>query len=378
MTKDVIELAQKYILAAQKYDEEGLIQEAQEIDNEILFAIQEKILPIALKVIKTSSVKNTRTAIRGQSDWNDYLQNMATGAGGAAGTAIGSGFGAATAPLAAGLGAGLGAAGTWGGDLFFNKVQGATSQLESLGNDLATLSNSLAQKISEVDPTAAQNIISITENLQKHIGTLRDQKRREISEGVGLDPDKGFLQSLNPANWGKVLNRKWQMTTSSNKNQMIKESAQNDILDSTNTGAGLSGALTKQKANLFTGSGLTGGAMVGGLIGGGIGAGIGRGGYDWIANKVRGEEGILQKYITDIQKIGAALANISQTPGFMNYTQQIASLAQNAIRTMQQQQQSQTAMNMAQNSLPTVSENMMPMSQYTEQMIQSQQPNSPF
>jgi len=56
---------------------------------------------------------------------------------------------------------------------------------------------------------------------------------------------------------------------------------------------------------------------------------------------MRGPAGVLQKQISDVQKIGAALSQISQNPQLEAITQQIAMLAQGSLQAIQQGQQPQ-------------------------------------
>lgn len=345
--QEIITLAKKYITAANELDKSGFVKEAAEIDDEIFLAIEAGILPIKIKTMKiASNTKNTRVAIVGQSDWNDYLENISTGVGGGAGYAIGSGVGIPFAGIGALVGGGLGAAGTFGRDLMFNNLQGQTSKLESLNNGLKTSINALVQTVSQFNAGSAHQIMSLYEGLDNNIKSVRDQKRREISENVGLDPDKGFLQSLNPMNWGKVLNRKKQMITSSNGSKMTKKSADMTDIGGYYADPGYNAAkimqpfqkpiadplnplkTIKPKLTGFTG-----------MVGGTVGAAVGRGGYNWIANKMRGQGGIIRKQISDIQKYGIAISQALQDPAAMQTTNMIANLAQRTLQAIQSGQQ---------------------------------------
>lgn len=342
--KEITNLAQKYIVAANELDKAGLTKEAIQIDREIFLAIEEKILPIKLNLVKTfSNKKNVKLAIVGQSDWNDYLENMSAGAGGGAGTALGSGIGVPFAGAAAIGGAALGGAATLGRDAMFNHLQGQTSKLESLNTGLMTTVKALAQTVNSFDPGAAQGIMQLAEGLQQNIAAVREQKRKEISQSVGLDPDKGFMQSINPLNWGKALNRKWQMITSSNTNNMTKIATDisdvSGVIDPGQTAAGLTQAIKGKGTSLLTGKGLGWGAGLRGSVGGVAGAAIGSAGYNLLANSLRGKAGILQKQIADVQKYGASLAQVSQDPSVIQITQQIAMLAQGALQAIQSGQQ---------------------------------------
>jgi len=289
--KEIIELSKKYITAANELDNAGLTSEAAKIDEEILLAINEGLLPIKLKLEKiASNSKNVKLAIRGSSDWNDYLENMATGAGGAAGTTLSSGIGAPITGVAALAGAGLGAAGTLVGDWTFNHLQGQTSKMEALGNDLIQSANGLANTVANYDLNSAQQIQQLAESLNQYIAQIREQKRQEISQKVGLDPNQGFLQSINPMNWGKVVNRKWQMTTSDKKSDMIKTAAEaeNFFIQPDFMGTGIAQSVKQgtgiglKNFNPLTGGmqGLTGAQFLKGGVGGFAGAMGGRAGYN--------------------------------------------------------------------------------------------------
>lgn len=341
--KEIIDLAKKYIVLADILDKNGLFSEAKKIDNEICLAINCGILPIRLNNIERK--ENIRVAIRGQSDWNDYLENMATWGGGAAGTAIGSGLGIPAAGIAAGIGAGLGAVTTFGGDLMFNKIQGETSKMEALGNDLMSIINNLTKTISQFNPNIAQQIYQLASALQENIMAVREQKRIEISQQVGLDPSKGFLQSINPLNWNKVLGRKWKMLHASNtKNIKVAADVNNAVIDP-HIAAGLAQDITQGsrigvKRMLL--SPLTGGVqtgalgIAGGMVGGMAGTALGKYGYKAIINKIMGQMGVLQKQISDIQKIGMALAQISRDQSVILITRKIALLSQMALQELQQ------------------------------------------
>ena len=340
--REVVKLAKKYISAANELDKAGLTQEAAQIDKEIFMAIEKGYLPIKLKVVKIASNKsNTRLAIIGQSDWNDYAENMAQGAGAIAGGALGSVALAPSAPVGALLGAAGGAISTLAGDALFNHLQGQTSQLESLNNGLTQTVQGLVQTVSGFDPASAQMIQQLADGLQQNIAAAREKKRVEISQSVGLDPDQGLMQSLNPLNWNKVLKRKWQMTTSNSDNYMKKTAAQSDILNSTpidpvSTLGGYAKQLTPSLSKIPKLTGWQGAGAIAGGIAGGM---AGQAGYNWLANKMRGQAGVLQKQISDIQKYGASIAKLSQDQSVLQITQQIASLAQGALQSIQSGQQ---------------------------------------
>lgn len=333
--KEIIKIAIKYIKVANALDNAGLTKEAEKIDAEILFAIKNKILPIKIKNIKTASnFKNTRTAIVGQSDWNDYLENIATGAGGAAGWAAGSGAWAAI-PVATALGGGLGAASTFGRDIMFNKLQGPTSQLETLNAGLIKSVSNLTNIIKNYDPVTAQQILYLYGILNKKIKSIREQKRKEISEQVGLDPNKGFLQSINPGNWGKVLNRSWQMIKSNNINDMTKIATS---LDDTGIISMLSDPSYKGGTAALKAKGLQGGVGLLPMIGIMGGSWAGKSGYNLIANKIKGQANIFRKHISDIQKYGMAITKAMQDPSAIEITNSIAELSSKTLQAILSEQ----------------------------------------
>ncbi len=321
---DKIKLTQKYLLLANDLDKYGFHKEAAKIDSEILTAIKSNIIPLNKKVSK----KNIKIAIRGQSDWEDYLRAMTSGAGGGAGFALGSGVGATAAPAAALFGAGLGAASTKMSDIAFNRFYGQTKQMEALTNDLVELSNQIANTIKQINPSAAQQIVQLATMPQKVVAQTREQLRQQLSKQYGLDPNKGFLQSItHPI---AALERNIGMYTAENKNKMEKTSANNNsVIDPSATATGLATGQGLRSFNPLTG-GLPS-LSVPGWFGGAIVAGGGK----WLGGKaydiLRGQAGILNKQISDVQKIGQALAKISGDPSILRITQQIASLAKRSF-----------------------------------------------
>lgn len=323
--KDKIKLTEKYLLLANDLDKYGFHKEAAKIDSEILSAIKSDIIPLNKKI----SNKNIKIAIRGQSDWEDYLRAMSTGAGGGAGFALGSGIGAGAAPAAALFGAGLTAASTKMSDVAFNRFYGQTKQMEALTNDLVELSNQIANTIKQVNPYAAQQIVQLATMPQKVVAQTREKLRQQLSKQYGLDPSKGFLQSLtHPIS---ALERNIGMyTAKQNKNKMQKTSANNDsiILDPSVAATGLAKGQGLKSFNPLTGGlPISGWGWAGGAIGASGGKWVGEKAY----NLLRGKTGILNKQISDIQKIGQALAKISGDPSILQITQQIASLAQRSF-----------------------------------------------
>lgn len=332
--KEIVKIAQKYIMVANELDAIGLDKEAMQIDKEIKFAIDNNLLPIK----KSSNNKNIREAIRGRSDWNDYLENTISGAGAGAGAAASTIVGAPAAGMAALVGGGLGAVQTAAGDLWFNHFYGQTTQIEKLSEDLFELSNQVAKTVYQFDPQSAQQILQIATNLKNNVKKVREQKRIELSKKYGLDPNAGFLQSImQPIS---AIKRNYEMAKAkTNKQLMHRQAVRNEspsdwITDPTIRGQQMAQNVAKERKLVI--KGLTTGQAALGLAGGIAGGAIANYGYNVIGNKLRGQIGVFKKQLSDISKIGSFMAQISEDQSLSNAAQQIVALSQRSLQAMQQ------------------------------------------
>ncbi len=327
--KEKIELIQKYLLYANAIDHIGFHREAEKIDKEALLVFKSEIL----------GNKNVKVAIRGQSDLEEYMENIISGAGVGAGGAIGTVVGAPFAGVSAIIGAGLGGLQQFTGDVYFNKIFGRISKTYALTKDLFRLAQSVAQVVSVFDPASADHILYLAQSLKTQSDQNREYVRRQLSKKYGLDPRKGLAQSLIPWNWGKALRRNIELTKASKNNSMEKTAVkQEDPISFLTTPDVIGINVTRRSLNVrdpltkkILPIKLTGLQNAGGLAGGIVGGIVANYGYNTIMNKLKGQSGILRKQIDDIQKIGVALSKINEDPAPELIANQIASLSRRTL-----------------------------------------------
>ena len=327
--KEKIELIQKYLLYANAIDHIGFHREAEKIDKEALLVFKSEIL----------GNKNVKVAIRGQSDLEEYMENIISGAGTGAGGAIGTGVGAPFAGVSAIAGAGLGGLQQFIRDAYFNKIFGRISKTYALTKDLFRLAQSVAQVVSVFDPASADHILYLAQSLKTQSDQNREYVRRQLSKKYGLDPRKGLAQSLTPWNWGKALRRNIELTKASKNNSMEKTAVKQEDPTSFLTNPEVVGInVTRKSLNVkdpltkkIIPTKLTGLQGAGGLAGGLVGGMVSNYGYNTIMNKLKGQSGILRKQIDDIQRIGAALSKINEDPAPELIANQIADLSRRTL-----------------------------------------------
>ena len=315
-------LAIKYIALADALDKEGLSKEAALIDMEIAYAIDNGILKTNFNKNSMSQINNTKTAIRGQSTWNDYAHDMAAGAAGGAAATIAGG---PTALVGAGIGAGLGAANTFAGDLWFNKVQGRWTKATSLANDFKNTSTQLATLLAEINPELSQQLMAYSETPIHQVQQQSQARKEETAQNVGLDPKGGFLQTITHP--GQALEQWKQMRASAEQKMQRTAAADDSPLGNFTDTQSIAQKLNPALKSLDWKSGLKGGLY------GAAGAMVGGGAYNLIANAIRGKEGQIKKLATELGQIGAALAQLTGSQGHARIAN---SLSTQALGVLQQ------------------------------------------
>jgi hypothetical protein len=302
--KEILKLASKYLRLSNDLDRDGFDKEAALIDLEVSYVLENDFMKK-----KASNEKNVKVAIRGQSTLEDYGKSATQGA---IGGGIGGGImtGGIFAPLGAAIGAGMGVASTAGDDYWYNNVMGRWSKANALVEDFTSTAKRLSQLVRDIDPSLAQELMIYSEYAAQNVKQQITQRKTELSAKYGLDPNKGFMQTI--MHPGRNLARLRDFRASI-ENKMTR-TAQNPIIGEKSYGwfpswHGGEWAAKALGKPLVGGWGVLGGGLVGGAAA--YGAGFG---YDAIANAIKGRSGQIKMLSSDLNKIGQQLTQLTGDP----------------------------------------------------------------
>jgi hypothetical protein len=301
--KEILKLASKYLQLSNDLEREGFSKEAGLIDMEVSYVLENDFMEK-----KASNEKNVKVALRGQSTWDDYMRGMLSGAAaGGVGAAVATG--GVLSPIGAGVGAAVGLGNVAVGDYWFNNVMGRWSKANALMEDFQSTAQRLAQLVKDVDPDLAQQLTVYPAYAAQNVKQQITQRKAELSAKYGLDPNKGFMQTITHpfANMKRLREFKASIENKMTRTALDTNPIRSLVTDPSFVGSEAAAALGGL-GRLSLKGGLKGG------LAGGIAGGITGWGYNKVRENMRGREGQIQMLSSELNRIGQELTQLTGDP----------------------------------------------------------------
>jgi len=301
--KEILKLASKYLRLSNDLDRDGFDKEAGLIDMEVSYVLENDFMKK-----KASNEKNVKVALRGQSTWDDYMREMLSGAA-AGGVGAAAATGGVLSPIGAGVGAAAGLGNVAVGDYWFNNVMGRWSKANALMEDFQSTAQRLAQLVKDVDPDLAQQLTVYPAYAAQNVKQQITQRKAELSAKYGLDPNKGFMQTITHpfANMGRLREFRASIENKMTRTALDTNPVRSLATDPSNVGPEVAAELSGL-GRLTLKGGLKGG------LAGGIAGGITGWGYNKVREGMRGREGQIQMLSSELNKIGQQLTQLTGDP----------------------------------------------------------------